>query len=178
MYGDVLILGQWRQEENGLLIGEFLEKIKKLSAWDKTPYYCFASELLDINTGRRLTEDFLKRMSPQVDANQTGPNSVMGLVPGQFRLGRYRIIVNDDKEVSWQTFGGMDKVIGGKGLVESNLLFLAPEDSHQTEEGKREFLNHLHQLPQWGGSMAWCPHLILKLCQQKQHAKSPQKVRQ
>ena len=63
LLGDVLILGPGSQEENGFLIGEFLDQLKKMPVWSKTRYYCHASELLEVATGRGLTEDFLNRVS-------------------------------------------------------------------------------------------------------------------
>ena len=61
--GDTLILGPASHEENGFLIGEFLDRLKKIPVWEKTRYYCHASELLEVATGRELTEDFLTRIS-------------------------------------------------------------------------------------------------------------------
>ena len=59
--GNILIIGHWSHEESGYLQLEFSEQLQKLPVWNKTHYYCFASELLDVSTGQSLTNDFLER---------------------------------------------------------------------------------------------------------------------
>ena len=49
--GDILIIGHWSHEESGYLKLEFFEQLQKLPVWNKTRYYCFAFELLDVSTG-------------------------------------------------------------------------------------------------------------------------------
>ena len=60
----------WSEEKDGFLIGEFLDQLKKLPAWDKTLYYCFFSELLDIKTGRKLTADRLHKCPSRMNTHQ------------------------------------------------------------------------------------------------------------
>ncbi len=103
IYGKILIIKPWIDEKDGSLIGEFLDQLKKLPSWDKTLYYCFFSELLEVKTGRRLTvrpgETNVLR-----DEHPTRPNveGFKGLRPGLYRIDRYRITVNDDQTISWQ----------------------------------------------------------------------------
>ena len=61
IFGNILIFGNWSHEESGYLQLEFSELLQKLPVWNRTHYYCFASELLDVSTGQSLTNDFLER---------------------------------------------------------------------------------------------------------------------
>jgi len=95
--GDILIIGHWSHEEPGYLILEFFEQLQKLPVWNKTRYYCFAFELLDVATGQSLTNDFLERYLTLTSS--TGSKSLMNMSPGMFRLGRYQIAVTD--QLGW-----------------------------------------------------------------------------
>lgn len=156
--GDTLILGPASHEENGFLIGEFLDRLKKIPVWEKTRYYCHASELVEVATGRELTEDFLTRISSLEKRNPTG------LKPGMFRLGRYRIIVTSDKELFWQTSGGVNRVAGGPGRVESGLLILGLQKVDEEGPKKQDFLEMLKELPPWDGTRVWCQESVLQEC--------------
>ena len=160
LLGDVLILGPGSHEENGFLIGEFLDQLKKMPVWNKTRYYCHASELLEVATGRGLTEDFLNRVS------SLEKRPLTGLKPGMFRLGRYRIIVTAGNEVLWQTSGGVNRVAGGPGRIESGLLILGPQEVDEEGPKKRDFLDKLNQLPQWEGTQVWCQESVLQECRE------------
>jgi hypothetical protein len=155
---DTLILGPASHEENGFLIGEFLDRLKKIPVWDKTRYYCHASELLEVATGRELTEDFLTRISSSEKRNPTG------LKPGMFRLGRYRITLSAGHEVFWQTPGGVHRVAGGPGRIESGLLILGPQEVDEEGPKKRDFLDKLIHLSQWEGTQVWCQESVLQEC--------------
>lgn len=168
VYGSILIMGPWKDEKDGPLIGEFLDPLKKLPPWDRTLYYCQSSELLDIVTGRRLTEPFLKRMSFLAEPGKKGPNALEDLQPGLFRIGRYRISINDDRSISWQTSGGINRIIGGPGFIESNILFLGPEVGGELKQDKQKFLKNLSRLPQWNNTLAWSRHFSLQSCRENQ----------
>ncbi|MFH1703462.1 MAG: hypothetical protein ABIB41_08565 [Nitrospirota bacterium] len=169
--GDILIIGHWSHEEPGYLILEFFEQLQKLPVWNKTRYYCFAFELLDVATGQSLTNDFLERYL--TFTSSTGSKSLMNMSPGMFRLGRYQIVVTDQGEVLWQTYEGLHKVVGGQCVIESDILFIGPQEYDEGNQSKREFLNKLKQLPKWDKSMAWCRNLVLRKCQYKQQTENP-----
>src|SRR5512143_3333705 len=63
IHNDILIIGPCTREEIGYLKREFLDGLEKLPLWNKTKYYCFASELLDVASGRSLNHYFLDQMS-------------------------------------------------------------------------------------------------------------------
>jgi len=160
----VLILGPGSQEENGFLIGEFLAQLKKLPVWNKTRYYCHTSEMLDVATGRGLTEDLLNRIS------SFDKRASKGLKPGIFRLGRYRITLTVGNAVLWQTVGGVNRVVGGPGRIESGLLLLGSQEMDEEGPKKRDFLDKLNQLPQWEETQIWCQESVLQECREPQPA--------
>jgi hypothetical protein len=166
IFGEVLILGGRRREEHGFLVGEFLDQLKKLPAWGKTRYYCFSSELLDVRTGQSLSDDFLVRTSFLADRNKTDPKSIKDLKPGVYRLGQYHISVTDRGDMSWQTFRGMNRVLRGPCLIESGMLFLAPQEEEEGEQKKEDFIRRLEHLPLWDGTLAWGRGLLLRECQE------------
>ena len=169
--GNILIIKPWSDEKDGLLIGEFLDQLKKLPSWDKTLYYCFFSELLEVKTGRRLTADLAQQMSFSMNTPHGGVEGFNGLRPGLYRIDRYRVTVNDDRTISWHTPGGMNRIIGGQGIIESGILFLGPMVGDESKQNKQEFLYHLSRLPQWTITSAWCRHSALRSCQEKQKVK-------
>jgi len=160
---DILIIGNWNHEEAGYLQLEFFEQLQKLPVWKKTRYYCFAFELLDISTVQSLSNDFLERYLTLTSS--TGSKSIVNMSSGMFRLGKYQITVTDNGDVSWQTYEGLDRVVGGRCVIESNVLFIGPQEYDEGNQSKREFLNKLKQLPKWDKSMAWCRGLVLRSCQ-------------
>ena len=111
IHNDILIIGPCSHEEIGYLKGEFLDRLEKLPLWNKTKHYCFASELLDVASGRSLDQDFLDRMSFSVSigSNRAGP--ILDRDPGTFRLEKYQITVATNGQVTWQSYGGMNKLL-------------------------------------------------------------------
>jgi hypothetical protein len=164
---DILIIGHWGHEEVGYLQLEFFDQLEKLPAWNKTRYYCFAFELLNISNGQTLTNDYLESISSR--SNSAGPKSETNVSTGTFRLGRYQITVNDNGELSWQTYGGLNRVVGGRCVFESGILFM-DEQEYEGDQIKREFLEKLTRLPKWDNSVAWCRSLVLRTCRHQQQS--------
>jgi hypothetical protein len=176
IHGNLLIIKPWSAEKDGLLIGEFFDQLKKLPSWDKTLYYCFFSELLDVKTGQKLTAELLKQMSLRMNTQQAEPDGLIGLMPGPYRIDRYRITINNERTIAWQTPGGRNRIIGGQGLIESDLLFLGPMVGGELKQSKQEFLYHLSRLPQWNSTLVWCRYSALRPCRDKKQVKSPGKI--
>ena len=173
MLSDILIIGHWGHEDVGYLQLEFFEQLEKLPAWNKTRYYCFAFELLNISKGQTLTNDYLERILRSI--NSASQKSEIKVSTGTFRLGRYQITVNDKGEVSWQTSGGLNRVVGGQCVFESGILFM-DEQEYEGDQSKREFLRKLNQLPKWDNSVAWCRSLVLRTCQHKQQSENSDSI--
>ena len=166
IFGNVLILGPWSHEESGYLQLEFSELLNKLPVWEKTQYYCFASELLNVSTGQSLTSDFLERY---IALRASGSNPSMNMTPAIFRLGRYQITIADDGDISWQKCEGFNRVIGGLCVIESDILFIDPQEYEFGNQNKQEFLNKLNQLPKWDKTIAWCRSFVLRPCHVEAH---------
>ena len=164
--GNVLIIGHWNHEEIGYFKLEFFEQLQKMPAWNKTRYYCFASELLDVATGKSLTNDFLEKSLIGIHSDDL--KSVLTLNPGTFRIGRYQITVTDNLEVLWQTYEGLFRIVGGRCVIESDVLFIGSKEYDEEEQHKREFLKKLNQLPKWDKTMAWCRSMVLRECLHQQ----------
>ncbi len=165
IHGDVLIIGDRSHQEPGYLIGEFLEQLQKLPAWNKTRYYCLASTLLDVKTGLGLTNNFLTYSLSSV--NSAGLKSNMTLGQGTFRLGQYQITVTDNYEVYWQTYEGLNKIAGGRCIIESALLFISSKEYGKEGQSKEDFLDKLTRLPKWDKTVAWSYSKVLLPCQQE-----------
>ncbi len=169
--GDILIIGQPSHEENGYLILEFHEQLEKLPVWNKTSYYCYTSNLLNIATDSNLSEDLLQRKMFLAEINKADKKSIIGLMSGKFRLGQYQIIVTDNDEVEWQAHEGTNKIIGGRCIVESDVLFIGAQEYDKGELSKEEFIKELNQLLQWDNTFAWCKSMVLQACQPQQQTK-------
>lgn len=168
--GDILIIGHWGHEEIGYLQLEFFEQLEKLPAWNKTRYYCFAFELLNVCNGQNLTNDYLESSLRSI--NRASLKSEINVSTGTFRLGEYQITVNDNGEVSWQTYGGLNRVVGGRCVFESDILFMDEQEYDEGDQSRREFLKKLNQLPKWDNSVAWCRSLVLRTCQHQQQSEN------
>jgi hypothetical protein len=171
--GDILIIGHWSHEEVGYLQLEFFEQLEKLPAWNKTRYYCFAFELLNVSSGQTITNDYLE--STLRNLTSATLKSEINVSAGTFRLGRYQITVTDNGEVSWQTYGGLNRVVSGQCVFESGILFM-DEQEYEEDQSKREFLKKLNQLPKWHNSVAWCRSLVLRICQHKQQSENSDSI--
>jgi hypothetical protein len=171
IFGNILIIGNWSHEGIGYLQLEFSDRLNKLPSWGKTHYYCFASDLLDVSTGQRLTNNFLEQYL--TGTKSAVLKSPMNKSPGMFRLFKYQITVTDNGDVSWQTYEGLDRVVGGPCVIESDILFIGPQEYDEGNQSKREFLNKLNQLPRWDKTIAWCRGMVLRNCLQQQETEKP-----
>jgi hypothetical protein len=160
--GDILVIGHWNHEEAGYLKLEFNEKMMKLPVWNRTRYYCLSSSLRDVNTGQKLS-DYFNRQQVNKDKISIGPVKIPE--PGIFRLGRYRIIVEENSKISWQTYEGLNKTIGGPCVTESGILFIGSKKNDLYESrSKKEWFSKLKLLPQWDKTFAWSHWRVLRSC--------------
>ena len=169
--GNVFIMGNWSYEEAGYLKLEFFEQLQKLPVWTKTHYYCYAFELLDVVTMQSLTNGYLEESLRSI--NNTALKSRKSISPGTFSLGRYRITATDNSAVSWQTYEGLDRVVSGPCVIESDILLIGPQECDEGNQSKREFLSKLNQLPIWDKTIAWCRGMVLRNCLQQQETEKP-----
>ena len=164
IHDDILIMGPCRHEETGFLKREFLDLLERLPLWDKTEYYCFASELLDVASGRSLDQNFLEQVPFPVNLASTPAGPTTDASPGTFRLDKYQIKVTADGQIAWQSCGRLDRVLSGQCLIQSGVLFLGPEEREDDENGKAGFLKKLGTLPPWDRTKIWSRSLALRPC--------------
>jgi hypothetical protein len=178
IWGDILVLGARCDEEIGFLISEFLDSLRKLPGWRKTRYYCFASALLDVNTGQVVNEDRLAQKMPPSGGPVTNAEDLFFREPGSFMLGRYQINITPDRTIIWKCSGGADRVIGGPAIVESHILFFGPGKTSDEKTTKKVFLSTLRLLPKWDRTRLWCRSLALKAVSKEERAALPLSVRE
>ena len=160
--GNILLMGARCNEENGFLKLEFFNKLKKLSLWNRTRYYCFAFALLDVATGRNISEAKIQQMVSLSSKASAGSKALIIDNLYTFRLGQYQISIAPDGGMSWKACGGMNHMVGGPVLIESDVLFIGPRKYDGPQQRKREFLHTLHALPKWDRTAFWCRSLALK----------------
>jgi len=166
--GNILVIGTLDREEAGHLKLEFHEHLMKLPAWNKTRYYCFASSLRKVGTEQSLTTYLIEQLS----IDKIGMGAVNITVPGTFRLGRYKITVDENSIVSWQTIGDLNRTIGGTCFTESGILFIGPKENELDEgQSKKIFFNELKLLPQWDKTFAWGHYGSLRICKESKSRK-------
>jgi len=148
---------------------EFHEHLMKLSAWNKTRYYCFASSLRKVGTEQSLTS----YLTGQLSIDKIGMEAVNITVPSTFRLDRYKITVDENSIISWQTIGELNRTTGGRCFAESGILFIGPKESELDEgQGRKIFINELKRLPQWDKTFAWGHYGSLRICKESKPRKS------
>jgi len=166
--GNILLIGSLDREEAGFLKLEFNEHLMKLPAWNKTRYYCFASSLRKVGTEQSLTTYLIEQLS----IDKIGMGAVNITVPGTFRLGRYKITVDENSIVSWQTIGDLNRTIGGTCFIESGILFIGPKENELDEgQSRKIFFNELKLLPQWDKTFAWGHYGSLRICKESKSRK-------
>lgn len=135
--GNILVIGPWEHEEAGYLKLEFHEQLMRLPAWTKTPYYCLSTDIRKIDVKQSLRSCLIKHsFIPKIGVVC---DEIKG--PGAFQLGRYKITVDANGIISWQTIGESNKTIGGKCVTESGILFIGPKEiTSDAEQNRKVFL--------------------------------------
>lgn len=162
VYGNILLMGTKHNLEDGFLILEYFDKLKKLPLWNRTLYYCFTSSLLDVATGGHINQDRLQQLVYLPRKTSVSLDSVITDKLQTFRLRQYQISITPEGDVSWKSYGGMNRIVGGPVLIESDVLFIEPENYEDSQQSKREFLHALKLLPKWEQTTFWCRGLVLK----------------
>jgi len=159
--GDILVIGPWDHEEPGYLELEFHEHLMKLPGWNKTSHYCFISSIHKVGAGQNLTNDLIEQLSKQKIAAE----SFIINEPGMFRLERYKITVDENNTISWQTIKELDRIIGGTGVIESGILIICLQEiTFDKSQRRQQFLTELKELPQWDKTLAWMHYGSLMIC--------------
>jgi hypothetical protein len=162
VYGNILIIGSRCNEENGFLKLEFIESLKRITRWDRTRYYCSASALLDVSSGRKISEWQLQQITSVSRMTSTGSTSAGTYTPGSFRLGQNQLSISVGGNIAWKGCGGTHQIVSGPALIESDAVYLGPGKYTSSQINKKEFLHALRSLPEWDQTTLWCRSLALK----------------
>lgn len=159
--GNILVFMPWERKEVGYLRLEFHINQTKLPSWNKTRYYCFSSDIRQVGMPQSLAKDELEQLSR---INNPRPVNLEGSC--SYRLGRYKIIADRSRAtITWQTIRELGRVIGGKCMIESGILFLCPKDEEFDEGQSRLFYSELKILPEWNTTCAWGHQESLLKCE-------------
>lgn len=165
VHGDLLVIGQFSDEESGFLKREFLDRLKNLPPWRKTKFYCFASELRDVSSGQTLSEDSKNRVPAIQRISRTQVQAGQDEASGTFRLDRYKVTVEAGGEILWQGLEGTETVVGGQCSVLSGILFIGPKGFETGGQSRRKFLAELNEIPPWNRTRMWGHSLALRACE-------------
>jgi hypothetical protein len=164
IYHDLLILGPCSREEVGYLKREFLDRQEELEPWNKTKYYCFASELLDVVSGRSLDHNFVDWVYSPLGTSSDDAQPAMEGDPDNYRLDKYQITVAPNGEITWQMIGRMDRLLSGQCLIQSEVLFLGAEDQERKGWNAKEYSEKLDALARWNRTRIWSRSFALRPC--------------
>jgi hypothetical protein len=164
IYHDLLILGPCGREGVGYLKREFLDRLEKLEPWNKTKHYCFASELLDVVSGRSLDKNFMDWVYSSLSTSSNDAEPAMEGDPGTYRLDKYQITVAPNGEITWRTIERVDRVLSGQCRIQSGVLFLGAEGQERTGANDKEYSEKLDALPRWNRTRIWSRSLALRPC--------------
>ncbi len=163
--GDILVIGKYIHEEIGYLKGEFLDRLEKLPIWNRTKFYCFASELLDVSSGKSLNQDWLGHMQTPWGDNRSRSQPARDEALGSFRLGKYKVTVESNCQISWHTLEGRDRIAGGQCTIHSGILFIGPKEYDTEGQSGRDFLRELKEIAPWEITSIWSHSPALRPCE-------------
>lgn len=167
--GNILIFDPCNHQEDGYLKLEFHEHYMKLPVWNKTLYYCKSFSLQDVKTGQQLSNYFNQQIANKGKISIGPVKMAEGSI---YRLGRYKIMADENTNLTWQTYEGLNKIIGGQCIIESCILFIGPKDYESYEsQSKREWLSRQRLLPKWDKTFAWSHLKVLHRCRQGKEVK-------
>jgi len=167
--GNILLIGPKEHEKAGFLKLEFHEHLMKLPPWVKTTFYCFASSILKFDTGQSIINDLKQHTYIHKKDNE----AVDTKDPGIFRLGRYKITVDRNNIISWQTIGEVNRIISGRCITESGIFFIGPkENEYEDGQSRRDFFAGQKLLRQWNKTFAWGHYRSLMKCMEPERRRS------
>lgn len=162
MVGNLLIMEPWSHEKEGCLKLEFHERLRRLPVWNKSRYYCFSPSLRDTVTEQSLS-NYFNRLQVNKDKRMIEPVKIFK--PGIYRLARYKIIVEEKGNISWQIYEESNKLISGPCITESGILFICSKNDDVYEgQSKKEWVTRVRLLPKWDQTFAWGHWNILRVC--------------
>ncbi len=163
--GNILVILPWDRHGPGYLRMEFHDHLMKLPIWHKTTFYCFASSLRQVIVGGALTNDQVEQLA----VNAINLDSSKTIEPGNFRLGRYKIIAGDNNTFTWRAIGSSNRIMCGTCFIESGILLLDSKKKELDEVTRRLFYSELKLLPPWNKTPAWGHAGSIRGCKESKH---------
>lgn len=165
--GNILVILPWDHKGPGYLKWEFYEYSMKLPRWTKTHYYCFASSLREVGIAQSLSSEVIRKIADSESSHEL----VKVVESRSFQLNRYKITVHNSNIISWATVGGSNKTIGGTCFIESDIIFLGPQENESDTKQRRLFFAELKLLPLWDKTVVWGHAGSLKICEKFRNEK-------
>jgi hypothetical protein len=81
-----------------------------------------------------------------------------------YKLGRYKIIESPRLVFWWESHSGFCSTQKGRCFIEGNILIIGPPSEEHQSFLKREFLEHLAQLPAWDKTKYYCQSQSIYRC--------------
>ena len=165
--GDILAIGQFIREEIGYLKGEFLDRLEELPIWNRTEYCCFAFELLDVFLWEKPEPGLGEcQILSNWGDNRSRWQPLRDEALGTFRLGKYKVTVGSNRQISWQALEGRDRVVGGQCIIQSGILFhFGPKECETGGQSGREFFGKPNKIAPWNRTRIWSHSSALRPCQ-------------
>jgi hypothetical protein len=82
-----------------------------------------------------------------------------------YKLGEYKIIESDTRELRWEAHFGLGEHQEGKCFKKGTILFIGPAEDTRSGFLKGEFLDHLKRYPQWLKTKYYCRGLEVYHCE-------------
>lgn len=158
--GDILIIMPWEKCSPGYLRMEFHDLLMKLTHWTKTNFYCITSGLRNVETGKRIESEVVEQLAIKT----VKCNSLTAIIPGSFRLGRYKITASENNTVVWQSLGSHGKLLSGTGHVKSGILILDSPTMELHATTRKSFYTDLKLQQIWNKTRIWCHAESIKMC--------------
>jgi hypothetical protein len=147
------------------LKGEFLDRLEKLPIWNRTKFYCFASELLDVFSGKSLNQNGSSDVLSTWGADRSRWKPLRDEAFEIFRLGKYKVTVASNSQITWQTLEARNRITGGQCTIQSGILFIGPKEHETVGRSAREFLGELSRIPPWSRTRIWSHGSALRPCE-------------
>lgn len=168
--GDILFITPSDITGPGFLKGEFLDQLNRLPKWKKTKYYCASCTIYECKTDNRtrLFEGIDSRLKNGGILRQNVPTKRAVAKAGlkssmsdptayiSYKLGRYEITEMNHGQLVWKSAGSLGSLKMGRCHTRGSILFLEPGKTEQSGLKKKEFLQHLNQLPDWVRTQYFC----------------------
>ncbi|MBT4287485.1 MAG: hypothetical protein HOD92_09100 [Deltaproteobacteria bacterium] len=169
--GNILVIEQWDHQEPGYLIMEFQEHLEKSPFWDKTKYYCLKVNIQNVIEEKTVVNNLSQQQSKK-NVIRLEPKKELGF--GDCCLGKFRININLDGKIKWQTYREANRVESGQCVIESGILFIKPKENEMYESQNRKKWNlNRKSLPKWDKTFAWGYWEGLKKCKEEEELEEP-----